>query len=104
MGFSSDFGSILNLAGNFGSLGLIFWLVWRTTNFTIPRLAKTFEESLNKQRQDFRESMHNERNKSQIMLSEYKDFFIHQVEREREFQMNATKQIVDTLNELKTNR
>lgn len=45
---------MFNLVSNLGALGFIFWLVWRTTNHTIPRLAEDFKNGLKEARDDYR--------------------------------------------------
>jgi len=46
---------MVELVSALGPMGFVFWLVWRTTSHTIPRLAQSFEEAVEKQRQDFKE-------------------------------------------------
>lgn len=45
-----------------GPMGFVMWLVWRTTNHTIPRLAKSFEEAADRQRKEFKEMFQQQRN------------------------------------------
>ena len=52
-----DYGFFLDLFGNATALGFILYLHWRTTNHTIPRLAKSFEDATKTARQDFRDEM-----------------------------------------------
>lgn len=56
-----------------GPMGFVMWLVWRTTNHTIPALAKSFEDSVERQRADFRAS-----------LTEQRADFLAALERERQ--------------------
>lgn len=44
---------VTQLISAFGPMGFVMWLVWRTTNHTIPRLAQSFEAAIERQRQDF---------------------------------------------------
>ncbi len=70
-----DVSFFVDLVGNIGALGFIFWLVWRTTNHTIPRLAQSFEESVDKSRADFREELKEQRVDFRNMLAEQRTFF-----------------------------
>lgn len=56
----NDPGAILtDLVSALGPMGFVMWLVWRTTHHTIPRLAKSFEDAIDRQRADFKEmAMH----------------------------------------------
>ena len=56
-----------------GPMGFVMWLVWRTTNHTIPRLAKDFESAMDRERSDFKEA-----------LAEQRTDFMRALERERE--------------------
>lgn len=49
---------MVDLISALGPMGFVFWLVWRTTSHTIPRLAKGFEDGIEKQRQDFKEMLY----------------------------------------------
>jgi len=51
-----------------GPTGFVMWLVWRTTNHTIPRLAKAFEDASDRQRQDFREMLQQQRSDFERIL------------------------------------
>lgn len=48
---------MIDLIAALGPMGFVFWLVWRTTSHTIPRLAQRFEEGIEKQRQDFKDML-----------------------------------------------
>jgi hypothetical protein len=52
---------LTSLVSALGPMGFVMWLVYRTTNHTIPRLAKNFEEALDRQRMDFKEIISNQR-------------------------------------------
>jgi len=52
---------LTQLVAALGPMGFVMWLVWRTTNHTIPRLAKSFEEGVDRQRLDFRQMMTEQR-------------------------------------------
>jgi hypothetical protein len=56
-----EFDPMFNLVSNLGALGFIFWLVWRTTNHTIPRLAEDFQKGLKEARDDYRMSSKQQR-------------------------------------------
>lgn len=49
---------MVDLIAALGPMGFVFWLVWRTTSHTIPRLAQRFEEGMERQRQDFKEILY----------------------------------------------
>lgn len=57
----SDYGFVVDIVSNLGAVGFILWLVWRTTNHTIPRLAKNFEDNIKDARTDFRETLNQQR-------------------------------------------
>lgn len=62
----------VSLISDFGALGFVFWMTWRNTNYTIPRLAKQFENAINQQRNDFKE-----------MQTQFINFFHKELETER---------------------
>lgn len=43
--------------GSLTSSGILVWYAWHTTNNTIPGLAKTFSETIDKMRDEFREEL-----------------------------------------------
>ena len=57
----TSFAEFFPLVSNLGAVGLIFWLVWRATNTTLPRMALDFENSLKAERCDFREMLQQQR-------------------------------------------
>jgi hypothetical protein len=61
------------LVSALGPMGFVMWLVWRTTNHTIPRLAKSFEDAIDRQRGEFRET-----------LTEQRADFMSSIDRERQ--------------------
>lgn len=61
------------LVSALGPMGFVMWLVYRTTNHTIPRLAKSFEDAGDRQRSDFKEA-----------LGDQRDAFSREMERERQ--------------------
>lgn len=61
------------LVSALGPMGFVMWLVYRTTNHTIPRLAKSFEDAGDRQRSDFKEALNDQR-----------DAFSREMERERQ--------------------
>lgn len=82
---TSDTSLLVNLVGNLGALGFIFWLVWRTTNHTIPRLAESFEKGITEQRQDHRGELDRARADYLQALALQRKDFTDQLERERAF-------------------
>lgn len=61
------------LVSALGPMGFVMWLVYRTTHYTIPRLAKGFEEAIDRQRNDFKE-----------IVAEQRQDFLREMGRERE--------------------
>lgn len=82
---NSDTSLMVNLVGNLGALGFIFWLVWRTFNHTIPRLAESFEKGISEQRQDHRAELDRARAEYLQALATQRKEFTDQLERERAF-------------------
>jgi len=70
----SDYGSIIDLVSNVGAVGFVFLLVWRTFNFTIPKMVKSFELSLKDARQNFRDTLSQQRDDFRDMLREHREF------------------------------
>ena len=115
---------ILELVGNLGAIGIVLWLVVRTTNHTIPRLAKqyedglekqrsdskdqndkaakVFETSLEKQREDYKTIANQSRQDHLLSLKDHREFFGQQIERERASSSENTKGIIEAIKELKT--
>jgi hypothetical protein len=80
---NQDYALFLDLFSNLGAIGFIFWLTWRTTNHTIPRLAQSFEDSIKVTRDDFKVTLQQQRNDFKELLEQHRDFFAKQVENER---------------------
>jgi predicted negative regulator of RcsB-dependent stress response len=91
----------LDLVGNLGALGFIFWLVWRTTNHTIPRLAESFEKAVEAARKDYREASTQERADFMDALERQRQATEVQMGVEREHQKSQTDKLVDALKDLK---
>jgi hypothetical protein len=91
----------MDLAGNVGSLGFILWLVWRTTNHTIPRLARDFKEGLDKQRSDFKDTSAMARTDFLSQLAEQRTNFKDQLERERELNRKQVDQFLNAVSKIK---
>jgi len=72
-----------------GPMGFVMWLVWRTTNHTIPRLAKGFEDAIERQRIDFKES-----------LKEMREGFFREMDRERETHTRRVDRFADAVEKL----
>ena len=97
MGPAPETGMYINLFSNLGALTFILWLVWRTTNHTIPRLAKSFEDGLEKARQEYREVLAQQRQDFRDILGEQRDFFADRIESEE----TKTHKIIEALKEFK---
>lgn len=52
---------LTQLISALGPMGFVMWLVHRTTTHTIPRLAKSFEEALDRARADYKGAMAEQR-------------------------------------------
>jgi len=91
---------LMNLVGNLGALGFIFWLVWRTTNHTIPRLADSFEKGITNQRQDHKEDMERARADYLQALVQQRNDFCSQLERERTLHSERAGELAQALKEL----
>jgi hypothetical protein len=98
----SEFNLVFELINSLGPVGFIFWLVWRTTNRTIPRIVKNNEERIKDQRDDFLRESKIMREDFISVMSQQRDFFKEQIEREREIYQGQTTQVVDALKELKS--
>ena len=72
-----------NLVGNLGALGFVFILVWHMMTKQLPKMIRSFQESLKTARDDFRAS-----------LNEHKEFYAQQRITDREH-MTA---LINTLN------
>ena len=94
----------VELVGQLGALGFIFWLVHRTTTHTIPRLAKGFEEATKEQRQDFAKMVEAQRqdfnsiseaqrDQCMEMIRDQRNQFFEELQREREFSKAHVDQI-----------
>jgi hypothetical protein len=60
---------VVSLITDLGSFGFILYLVHRTQTHTIPKLVSTFVESNEKQREDFKGVLVNERENFERMLN-----------------------------------
>ncbi len=80
---TQDYALFLDLFSNLGAIGFIFWLTWRTTNHTIPRLAKSFEDSVKVNREDFKETLKQQRDDFKVLIEQHREFFSRQLEAER---------------------
>ena len=94
---SPDTGMYINLFSNLGALTFILWLVWRTTNYTIPRLAKSFEDGLEKARVEYRDTLAQQRFDFREILCEQRDFFASRIDSEA----SKTDKIIEALKEFK---
>ncbi len=79
---------VVELVKLFGPMGFIMWIVWRTTNHTIPRLAKSFEDALDRQRADFKE-----------MIERQRADFKEMIAREQQTHENQTDRIITAIEE-----
>jgi hypothetical protein len=80
---NQEYTLFLDLFSNLGAVGFIFWLTWRTTNHTIPRLAKSFEESIQVTREDFKSILKQQREDFRAILEQNREFFARQADNER---------------------
>ncbi len=92
-----EYNFFVDAVGNVGALGFIFWLVWRTTNHTLPRITKSFEESVERGRQDHLASLQKQRDDFRDMLGDQRDFFADRVDAEK----RQTDKLLETFKILK---
>jgi hypothetical protein len=97
---NQDYALFLDLFSNLGAIGFIFWLMWRTTNHTIPRLAQSFEESIKVTRDDFKDTLQLQREDFKKILEQNKEFFAKQVENERSQLEKLTMAILSIKNSM----
>lgn len=90
---------LVKLISDLGSLGFIFWLVHRTTTQTIPRLAKNFEDAVERQRIDFKEQAEKYRESFMELIREQRAQFFEELQREREFNEQHLRNILGTVQE-----
>lgn len=87
-----------------GPMGFVFWLVWRTTSHTIPRLARSFETGIEKQRQDFKEILTNYRESERAHHEEEVERLCTSIDNLAKSMVSpqeTTTQLVSALGELK---
>lgn len=80
---------LVSLLGDLGAMGFILYLTHRLTTHTIPRLAEQFETATEKQRQDFKE-----------MLAEQRQDFAAWHQRENAFHEAQTSSLVEAVKDL----
>jgi F0F1-type ATP synthase membrane subunit b/b' len=81
---------LATLVANFGAVGIIMWLVYRTTTKTIPDMVAVHQVSLEQARDDFK-----------AMLAQQREDFHRELEREREVHDQQVAAIVSTLEDVK---
>lgn len=54
-------GMMMELVQVLGPMGFVMWLVHRTTTHTTPKMAKSFEEVIERQRADFKDMLAQQR-------------------------------------------
>lgn len=95
---------MVDLISALGPMGFVFWLVWRTTSHTIPRLANDFRDGIEKQRQDFKEMLSKfQENEQRIHAMEVERVCgsIDNLAAKMVSPEEATKQLVVAIGELK---
>lgn len=53
--------SLIGLVGNLGAVGFVIWLAHRLTAKTIPEMTRTFTSATERQRDDFRATLKDQR-------------------------------------------
>ena len=76
-------GSAVDLVGNLGALGIVFWLVRRTFSHTIPRLSGDFTKAIKEARDDFRAILRDQREDYHNAINVQQKFFADQIAQER---------------------
>lgn len=72
---------LMELVTALGPMGFVMWLVHRTTTHTIPRLAKSFEQSVERQRVDFKEMFRDQRSDYERMMTREQDVHAAQTDK-----------------------
>jgi cAMP phosphodiesterase len=75
---------MFNIVGDLGAMGIVLWLVIRTTNHTIPKLASTFEEGLRTARADFKAALELQREDFYTFVQEQRTYFADQIKQEHQ--------------------
>jgi len=84
-----DFDLIVSLVGDLGAMGFILYLTHHLTTHTIPRLARQFEEAIDKQRADFKET-----------LAQQRQDFQHWIEREQQVHLDEVTKLTEALKDI----
>lgn len=85
-------GNIAEVVGGLGAFALVVWVVRRVFTHTIPRLAKSFEESLHASqtqfheelkacREDFRAELRAQRDDFKSMIRDERELFLTRLDR-----------------------
>ena len=78
-----DAASVVEIAGYITVLGLVTWLVRRVFTHTIPRLAKDYKESLERQQDLFTAALNKQQEMFQTSLTEQRSDFRESLSQER---------------------
>lgn len=73
--------TIISLAGNLSAIGFVIWLAHRLTTKVIPDMTTTFTQATERQREDFRCTLSEQRQAHETMLRSVMDKCINGRER-----------------------
>jgi hypothetical protein len=73
---------VFNVVGDLGAIAIVFWLVIRVTNHTLPRLARTFEEGIRNARADFKVMADQQREDFFKLIEDHREFFARMLKQE----------------------
>ena len=65
--------AIISLAGNLSAIGFVIWLAHRLTTKTIPDMTDAFTRATERQRDDFRTTLTQQRDAHEAMLRSVMD-------------------------------
>lgn len=68
-----DYQFISDNVSNLGAIGFIILLTWRTFSHTIPKMLEKFETSSKEARAEFRESLQRQRDDFREILLEFRE-------------------------------
>jgi hypothetical protein len=81
----------------FGPMGFIMWLVWRTTNHTIPRLANAFETAVGRLQESYIDQSDKQRADFKEVIQQQRSDFREIIEREQEAHAKQTDRLVEAI-------
>lgn len=92
---------LMELITALGPMGFVMWLVHRTTTHTIPRLAKSFEDNIRNQRDDFKEMMTQQRSDYERLHVQQRADFERMTQRLQESHIAQIDKVVEAFEKVK---